>query len=264
MFAKLKQAVATLEQAVETLDPDVLEPSFALDLVKLFSKVEKLGGAGKSLAARRVASSGSWKQQGDRSPAHFLARATGESVGAVVTAIETAERMAELPKAQDAFRSGELSQTAAAEIAQAASLAPGSEKQLLRVAQTEGIVGLKQECRRVIASSCKDEAEEAERIHKGRYLRTWTDDGGAFRMDARMTTEAGAEVKLALDGLREELFHQARSRGLKEPYQALEADALLELARCYRSGKGNSVGPKALVNLRVDHAAPGKRSYQKR
>lgn len=254
MFARLKQAVATLEQAVAGLDPDVLEPSFALDLVKLFSKVEKLAAAGKTLAAERVASSGSWKAEGDRSPAHFLARMTGDSVGATVTAIETARRMSELPKAGDAFRSGELTPAAAAEIASAASLAPDKETELLKVAENEGILGLRQECRRVVASSCQDEAEKAERLHKGRYLRSWTDPEGAFRLDGSLAPEAGAEVRVALNLLREELFEQARRQGIKEPYQAMEADALVEMARSYRSGKDTS-GPKAMVNVRVDHAA---------
>lgn len=255
MFVRLKQAVATLEGAVGALDPAALDPSYALDLVKLFSKVEKLGAAGKALAAERVASSGSWKLEGDRSPAHLVARTTGDSVGSVVTAIETARRMAELPRAGDAFRSGVLTQAQAAEIAQAASLAPETEKQLLKVAQTEGIAGLRLECRRVVAGASSDDAERAERLHRSRYLRTWTDTEGGFRLDARLAPEAGAEVRVALDVIREELFEQARRRAAKEPYQALDADALVEMARLSRVGKGTSSGPKALVNVRVDHAA---------
>lgn len=256
MFDQLKHAIATLEETVGALDPGVLEPSYALDLVKLFSKVEKLGAAGKALAAERVASSGSWKLEGDRSPAHFLARTTGDSVGASVTAIETARRMSELDLANEAFRSGRLTGDQAAEIASAATIAPDAETQLLEVAEIEGIAGLRQECRRVVAQACPDESERAERLHKSRYLRTWTDTEGAFRLDARLAPEMGAEVRVTLDLLKEELFQESRRKGLKEPYQALDADALVEMARGARGARERAfAGPKAMVSVRVDHAA---------
>lgn len=255
MFGKVKQAVGLLEKAVGALDPDTLDPSFALDLVRLFSKAEKLSGAGKALAASRVASSGSWRTKGDRSAAHFISRTTGDSIGASVTAIETARRLAELPSSAEAFRSGVLTQAQAAEIASAASVAPEAEKQLLRVAKTEGIAGLKQMCQKVVAQACSDEAKRAERLHRERYLRSWTDSEGAFRLDARLAPEAGAEVRATLDALRDLQFQQARRQGRKEPYQALDADALLEMARAARAGGKQALGPKALVNVRVDHAA---------
>jgi len=192
MFGELNQAMGLLEQAVRKLDPDTLEPRFAFDLVRIFSKAEKLAGAGKALAARRVAQSGSWQGEGDRSAAHFLARTTGDSVSASVTAIETAGRMGELSSAEEAFRSGRLSAAQAAEIASASSVAPRAEKALLEVAENEGIEKLRQVCREVVARHSKDELERAERLYRSRYLRTWTDPEGSFRMDARLTPEAGA------------------------------------------------------------------------
>lgn len=266
MFGRLKQAITTLEKVVGALDPDVLEPGFALDLVELFSKVERLGAAGKSLAAGRVAYCGRWRDEGDRSAAHFLARKTGESVGQVVGAISTARRMDDLPQASEAFRSGELSQAQAAEIAQAAILVPEAEKDLLEVARAEGITRLKQECQRVIAQACPDEQDKALRLHRSRYLRTYTDGEGAFRLDARLTPEAGAEVRVALDVLRDELFERARRHGQRESYQAIDADALVEMARASAGSNGiarGSKAPKALVNLRVDHAAL-KRGHTKK
>jgi hypothetical protein len=254
MFGRLKRSVAELEQAVQELDPESLEPRFAVDLVKVFSKAEKLACAGKALAARRVAQGGGWQGEGDRSAAHFLARTTGDSVSASVTVIETACRMSELSSAEEAFRSGRLTAAQAAEIASAAAVAPRAEKALLEVAEGEGIERLRQVCREVVARQCKDEQERAERLYRSRYLRTWTDPEGSFRMDARLTPEAGAEVRSVLEVLREEQFQRARRQGRKEPYQALEADALVEMARAARAGSGR-VGPKAVVNLTVDHRA---------
>lgn len=256
MFDRLRRAVRDLEEVVADLDPETVHPRFALDLVALFSKAEKLAGAGKALAAGRVASSGGWRKEGDRSPAHLISRTTGDSVGTCASAIETARRLAELPRSEKAFRSGRLTHAQAAEISSAASVAPEAEARLLRVASTEGIDGLKQECRRVLAQACTDEADRAERLHRSRYLRTWCDHAGAFRLDARLAPEAGAEVRAVLDALRETSFERARRQGLKEPYQALEADALVEMARASRDGVSKALlGPKAVVNVRVDRAA---------
>lgn len=254
MFGKLKRGTALLEEAVRILDPDTLEPEFAVELVRVFSKAERLAAAGKALAAARVARSGTWRSDGDRSAAHFIARTTGESVSASIGAIETANRMKDLSQTDDAFRSGRLTPAQAAEIASAAAVAPAKEKDLIEVAESEGIEKLRQVCRSVMAQHCQSEADKAKRLHRSRYLRTWTDAEGAFRMDARLAPEAGAEVRSVLDALRDGQFEQARRQGRKEPYQALEADALLEMARSARSGS-KEAGRKAVVNVIVEHQA---------
>jgi hypothetical protein len=103
-----------------------------------------------------------------------------------------------------------------------------------------------------MAQNCRDEKDKAERLHKSRYLRTWTDTEGAFRMDARLTPEAGAEVRAVLDVLRDDLFRESRRQRRNEPTQALDADALVEMARAARSGSSKKVGPKAVVNVTID------------
>ncbi|MGH9197388.1 MAG: HNH endonuclease signature motif containing protein, partial [Acidimicrobiia bacterium] len=148
---------------------------------------------------------------------------------------------------------GKLTSAAAAEIAQAATVAPQAEAQLLKLAADEGIAGLRQEARRVMAQACVDEKEKGERLHKARYLRSYTDAEGAWRFEGRLAPEPGGEVKAVLDAIHEKLFLQARSPARKEPAQALAADALLEMARACKEGASD--GPKALVNVRVDYAA---------
>ena len=163
-----------------------------------------------------------------------------------------------------AFRSGKLTAPQAAEIASAASVAPQTQDELLAVAQAEGLAGLRDKCRKVIAQATPDEAERDQRLHAARYVRTWTQSDGAFRLDARLTPEAGANLRTALDRERERLFASARRQGRTEPYRALDADALVALATRTTPDTATS-GPKALVNVRVDrsalkrgHAEPGE------
>jgi hypothetical protein len=167
-----------LEAVVQSLDPEVLDASLATQLVGEFTTLEKLCGAGKALAARRVAASGAWRRSGERSAARWLARTTGSSVGEAAGALDTAEALCDLPATDHAFRSGQLSQTQAREIASAASVDRHAEAELVRTAQVEGVAGLRQACRQALAAASSDEEERYQAIRRSRYLRHWSDKGG--------------------------------------------------------------------------------------
>lgn len=223
----------------------------------MFGTLEKLAGAGKSLVAARVGQSGVWRSEGDRTPAHFISKKTGDSVGASINAIETAEKMKDLPLTEQAYREGKLTGDLAVEVTSASVMSPVNEKHLLEVAINQGLGPLKKEAARVRAQAESDEADRALRLHRSRYLRSWHDSTGAFRMDARLTPEAGAQVMVALDVFRQECFNSSRRAGLKESGEALQADALVEMANLANTAmaKDGQGGPKATINIRVDHEA---------
>ena len=257
MFEKVKDVKAALRAAVAELDPDLLEGSAAAALVEDFSEVERLAAAGKALAARRVASSGAWRHNGDRSPAHWLARASGTSVGNAAGMLETSERIRELPATEAASRAGKLSEAQVTEIASAAAAHPASENELLAAAQTESVAGLRQRCAQVRAAATPDAVTRYEAIRRRRRLRHWTDAEGAFRLDALLTPDAGAVVLAALEPHRERIFTEARKQNRREPYEAYAADALVTIAAHARDCDRDPVatGPTAMVHIRVDHRA---------
>src|SRR5207253_1110164 len=125
------EARRELERAVKALDPDVLAPADSARLLEEVACIERLVVAAKTLLARRAAESGRWRAKGDRSPAHWLARTTGTSVGQARATLETAERLRELPATEEALRAGKLSATQASVITDAASADPGAEGPLL-------------------------------------------------------------------------------------------------------------------------------------
>jgi hypothetical protein len=53
MFGHLRRARELLREAVQSLDPEVLEPGSAFGLVEIFSEIERFAAAGKGLSARR-------------------------------------------------------------------------------------------------------------------------------------------------------------------------------------------------------------------
>ena len=251
----LEAAITTLEAAVRDLEPATLSGDAARALVELAARGERLCGALKSLAARRVSESNAWRAQGERTAAHWLARNTGTSVGQAVTTLETAARLRELPALDAAFRAGAISPAQANEIASAAAADPAAQRELLD-ATDEGIAGLRERCRRVKAASAPDEAARHEAIRRTRSLRHWTDPDGAFRLHGRLLPEDGAELLAALEPLRARIFTDARAAGRREPHDAYLADALVALGRDARAGSGaTSTAPRAGIHVRVDHAA---------
>ena len=249
----MKEAERLLEQVVSGLDPEVLEAKTAATVVADFARMERLCAAGKALAARRMADSGVWRKSEAKSAAHWMAKETGTSVGHAVDVIETGRRLAQLDSVDEAVRSGSLSEVQAKEIASAAAASPQAEAELLEVAQTQGMGTLKQACSRVKAAASQDENDRYERIRARRYLRSWTDSEGAFRLDTKMTPDAGAEFMAALAPFKEQVFNEARAQGRKESYDAYAADALVAMARAASAGGGSSSSskPQAMVQVVV-------------
>src|SRR4051812_2143922 len=115
------ELVSELEAVVKALDPEGLGPAESLELFGLFHRIERLGAAGKTLCARRIAESQAWFSSGHRSPCHLMAEVTGTSVGHAVDLLEAAEAMRSLPGTEERFRSGSLTERQVIEVASAAA-----------------------------------------------------------------------------------------------------------------------------------------------
>src|SRR5712691_5865273 len=253
---RLCDVEAALREIVAGLEPESLAADAAVGLVDTFATIEKLGAAGKALAARRVADSNLGRGAGERSAAHWLARRAGSSVGSAMATLETAARLGELPGVDAALRAGELSAVQANEIASAAGADRGAEAELVAVARRDGFTGLRDKCRRVKAAAAPDEMARHRAIHASRSLRHWSDPDGAGRLEGRFTPEVLAELLVALEPFEAEAFRVARDEGRREGFDAYRADALLALARAGRDGTGaGSSRPRHTVHVVIDHAA---------
>src|SRR5687768_9769343 len=124
MSKPLVRARDVIAAFLEDLDVDALDPADAIGLVDVFAEIERLGAAGKALAARRVADTNRWQSSGERSPADWLARRTGASVGAARGALEAAAHVGAAPVVEQAFRTGALSVAQAEAVASAVAADP--------------------------------------------------------------------------------------------------------------------------------------------
>lgn len=244
-IAVLESAVAGLEELVGAFEPGVFEVDAATRLVELFGRVERLGNAGKTLAARRVEECGSWQREGFRSGAHWLAARSGTTLGEAEGALRVARSLSELPATEAAFRAGALSAVQASEVVATAVLDPDAEVSLLDTAASASVKVLRDESRKVRASVADDAAWAARQV-AGRRLDRWKDPDGMGRGDWKLAPADAAKVNAALDAEIERMYRA--QRGLRASRAAIAADALVNLVT-----RGPHKPPE--VRVTVDAAA---------
>ncbi|HUR49325.1 MAG TPA: hypothetical protein VMY88_07365 [Acidimicrobiales bacterium] len=253
-FEVLEDVTEWLGIVVRGLEPGALDGPGAATGVAVFAAIENMAAAGKALCATRVARTRHWRIAGDRTPAHWVARTTGCSIAEAMAATQVPERLGALPETDAQFRAGGLTLAQTRHITEAASADPRSESHLLELAHREPLPVLRDHCQRVIAAACEDDEARYRKVHDGRYLRSWTNAEGAFRMDISGTPDAGAEVMAALEPIAKRLGRQARRNGCTARKEALLFDALVELCRG-KDADGNVQRPRFSINITADRDA---------
>ncbi len=258
MLEVVAESIASLRQVVATLDPSVLSGPDAKRLVEDFAAVERLAGAGKTLAAGRLAQTGAWVGDGShRDVGSWMAAATGTTVGQARQTLETAQRLGGLAATESVFRAGSLSGVQVDAIATAASADPSAESSLLEHASSDGVRGLRAACAAVEAAASRDQAARYEACRARRSLRhrRVSDVEGVLEM--RGPLDVTARVMAALAPHEAELFDQARSSERREHPEALAFDALAQMADESAAVAAESNGNRApaTVVAHVDHTA---------
>jgi hypothetical protein len=230
MFDEVLEAGDRLAELLDGLDPERFTGPRARELWGAFDRIERLGAAGKTLLARRVAATHSRSGSADRSAAEELARRGGTNNKAARDSVETSCRLPEQPRVEAALRRGELSATQADLISEAAAANPEEEQRLLDLAQQSSLPELRDECLRVKANADPDAEATHRRIHQKRCLRRYTDAEGAWNLHARGTAESGAVFNTVLDPIINQIFGTARREGRHESPEAYAFDALITMA----------------------------------
>jgi hypothetical protein len=110
VLSEVREAVGELRELISGFEPDCLDGDVARELMEAAAEGERLYGAVKALAARRVAATGSWKRAGSfRDAASWMAAVSGTTIGQAIGVLDTAQRLEALPETEAAVRAGELS-----------------------------------------------------------------------------------------------------------------------------------------------------------
>ena len=221
MYEAVVRIRGQLGELVSAVDPDGVSGRTARELWAEFDRIERLGAAGKTLLARRIAASHQRDREGTRSAAESLARKAGTSTAAAKDAIDTSHRLAELPVVEGALRRGELSHAEVAAISSAAEADPSAERRLVELAPRVSLAELREECARVKAAADPDPEATNTRIHAQRRLRHYRDGEGGWNLSARGTAHAGAAFVTVLNAITDATFTAARRAGRHEPVRGL-------------------------------------------
>lgn len=254
-LAEVRALEAQLTSLAANLDVDALDAEAAVAIVESLTTIERLASGTRMLVLPRAVAGGVWRRSGDRRPEDWLARKAGTSPGAARSTIDTGERLTELRETSEAVRKGEVSAEQASVVSDAADADPDAEGDLLDLAKRSTPINrLKREAerRKVAAQSRQSQQERYRRIHANRGLRTWTERDGTFRLEARLTPDAGAQVKAALAPHQQAAFDKARADGLAEGADAYAADALVAMAQASIAAGPASKLPEARLVIRVD------------
>jgi hypothetical protein len=247
----LGAALELLGEVVRDLDVAALDAPTAAWVVEQCADAERLLGALRVRATATLKDKAIWRREGFRSAAGWMASKTGTAVGPAVAALELVEQLEHLPLLAEAFRTGQVSEAQAKEIAAVASEMPEAEEQLLEAASKLSLKGLREECRRVEATGPVDMEERHRRAHAARRLRAWTDHRGHGHLSMCLPQDHLARVLAKVDQRCDAIVVDAIRGAWFESYEAHRADALVDLI----CSSDESQGPSATVHVVVDYEA---------
>ncbi|MGK2957072.1 MAG: DUF222 domain-containing protein, partial [Acidimicrobiales bacterium] len=231
----IRELSKELHGFVSSFDAGTCDGELAKQYVKAFAQIERLGGAGKTLALAQVDHTRAWAFGGSSagSTATWLANATGTSVGEAIRATNTSRNLSGLDATEEALRDGLLSAQQVSEITDAAVEAPLAEKSLLDLSQEATFEALRKKARQVKAAACLD-LERAEKQRSLRKARRWTDSEGMRCYGISLTPEQAASFEPTWDHFCNQVFKNAYATGVKESHEAYAADALVLMAKAAR------------------------------
>ena len=254
--AELAQELCT---EITTFDPALYSGAGCALLAEALARTEK-ACAGPARAAARAVACDAHRGRGlrrrgrlDGPPNRHLARRGPHRPG-------DGRALAGLPATADALCRGELSLQEAAEVARGEAGRPGSEAELVGLAQDQGLGAVRQEVRKR-ALEAKPAEDRAERQHRARYFRHWLDELGMVRFSGALPPTVGIGTANRIEAEAARLRRAAGPGGRGDSFDAHAADALVKLV----AGAGKGPGPRADLVVVVDlaayrrgHAHPGE------
>lgn len=248
--------LGSLRNMIRALDAGTLSPECAAAQLDWWAQVERLAGAGKTLAAGIAVAGEPWRRSGERSAEEWLAKRTDTTVGDARSVLNAAAHLPNAPATNEAFTRGELSVKKAEAVAGATAVAPETEDRLLHAALHGTLKRVRDESARVRAAADPDPSARHERIRQSRFWRRWTDADGARCGTYRLTPEDGARLEAAAQPFVDAEVDTARRTQRDDSFEALAADGLVAMGDARLSGATDTPtargarGRKRLANRR--------------
>jgi hypothetical protein len=257
MGESLAEVRSAVEAFTSRFDARLLSAADASRLLRDATAICNMVSTVAALAASREAECGKWRREGARSPAEYVAKQTGVTVGAAADALRAAEQLESLPAVAEAARRGSLSPQQVAAVTSAAVVAPAEQNRLVADAGRLSLKELVSECGATRAAHTDAEALRAKH-QRERSLHTWTDAEGLGHLRAQGPAERIAAIATRITAERDRIFEAARKDGRCEPPDAYGFDALEAI--CLGEAAAATVKHKVIVRVDLDTLLRGQPS----
>src|SRR5947209_19943887 len=98
MCQKLVELEKAMAAFASGFDAALVSAAQAEGVMERAARIEHMAATVKALAAARMAETELWELGGDKTPAHMLARRTGQTVSGAARELDNARRLADHPK----------------------------------------------------------------------------------------------------------------------------------------------------------------------
>jgi hypothetical protein len=197
---------------------------------------------------------GGWAHAGARTCAEWLSWRIGMDIGAAREHVRVARALPNLPLINAAFAGGEVSYSKVRAMTRVAT--PETEQRLLTVARcgtADHVERLVRGWRQVDRAA---ENRQAAERHRNRAVRVYQDVDGMFVIQGRLTPEAGAVVRRALEAACDRLYKDPLNTGEGEPpstsQRHADALALVAEAALHHDLDPGAAGDRYQVVVHVD------------
>ena len=225
----LRAAAESLIERLTSFEPGLHPGDDCAALVSVLARLEKVCAAARARAAVRAASCGAVREKGFVRASDWLACETGTSLGEAERALELVSQLDALPATRDAVVAGELSVQQAQEIAATVAAGGATEHQMLEVARSRDLRGLRDEGRKRRLAAVDVEQLHA-RQRAARSHRHWRDEHGMIRYSGALPPDVGVPMMKRVEIETDRAWRAARSGGgMVEPRERLAADAVARL-----------------------------------
>jgi hypothetical protein len=109
VIAELDRIDELLDKVARAADPDRTTTARAAELVGRLAAIERRSAGIRVLFADKAAACATWREEGHRSPAHWMAEVTRTGLSEATASLETSRALRELPGTEEDLRHGELS-----------------------------------------------------------------------------------------------------------------------------------------------------------
>ena len=227
MSSSIVAAATALREALSGFEPETFSGADCALIADELATTQKACSGARLLAAQRAVDCRAHEQQGFQDGAEWMATRLGITPGEAKRNLNTAGKFGD--KTKEALRAGKLSLDQAEEITNTNQEVPGSEDELIELAEKTNLSRLREEGRDRRHAAIKPEELHA-RQHRARRFRAARDELGMISFSGALPPGTGVPFLTRLEREADRIRKEARQRGGEdEAWGAYAADAFVQL-----------------------------------